>query len=64
VRKAGEVTPEAYAKARLRYGRLMLGAYRNSDQTDQIFLADQMRTCYALAVDTTGNARGAKPKHQ
>lgn len=66
VRKAGEVTPEAYAKARLRYARLMIGTYRNSDQADQIFLADQMRTCYALAVDTTGNARGAKavPKHQ
>jgi len=55
-RKSGQVTAEAYAAARYRYTKLMLAAFQGSTN-DLAFLADQMRTCYALA----GSARGVKP---
>lgn len=58
VRNAGFVTAESYGAARLRYAKLMLSAYPQSSPEDRAFLADQMKTCYALAVDTTGKARG------
>ena len=60
VRKAGLVTMNAYGAARLRYAKLMLRDYAFADATDQAFLADQMRLCYALAVDTTGRAQKSK----
>lgn len=60
VRKAGQATPKAYSDARLRYARLMLSAYTDASLADQAFLDDQMKTCYALAVDTSGRAQTAK----
>lgn len=59
VLKAGQVTPDAYGKARLRYARLMLPAYHGTT-ADETFLADQMKLCYALAADTSGRARAQK----
>lgn len=57
VKAAGQVTPQAYQEARMRYARLMLNSYRQSNPTDRVFMLDQMRLCYALAVDTSGKAR-------
>ena len=59
VLQAGQVTGTAYAEARLRYAKLMLGAYHNTPE-EKVFLADQMKTCYALAVDALGRARNTK----
>jgi hypothetical protein len=61
VQKANFVTADSYNKARLRYARLMLQAYPYATSADQAFLADQMKTCYALAVDTSGKARNSTP---
>ena len=60
VQKAGQVNTESYGQARMRYTKLMLPAYRYASGADRAFLADQMKTCYALAVDTTGKARNIK----
>lgn len=54
--KSGQVTAEAYAAARYRYAKAMLGVFHGSPN-DLAFLADQTQTCYALA----GSARGVKP---
>ena len=62
VRTAGQVTPEAYNEARTRYTKLMFSAYTNAS-ANQAFLNDQMRVCYALAVDTTGRARKPDKAH-
>lgn len=62
VQKAGLVTSESYGAARLRYAKLMLSAYAHATAADQAFLNEQMKLCYALAVDTSGSARGRAPK--
>ncbi len=62
VQKAGQVTQDQYGEARLRYARLMLSAFSYDNLADQAFLEEQMKTCYALAVDTTGKAQKAGAK--
>ncbi|HUO98755.1 MAG TPA: hypothetical protein VMU01_08800 [Rhizomicrobium sp.] len=60
VLKAGLVTSDAYSKARLHYAQVMFDAYSHDSMADKAFLAEQMKTCYALAVDTSGKARNIK----
>lgn len=56
VAKAGQANANAYKEARYRYGRAMIDAYRGATPSDLAFLADQMRLCYALAVNTRRQA--------
>jgi hypothetical protein len=59
VARAGQATPAAYKEARYRYGHAMLEAYRGANPGDLAFLSDQMRLCYALAVNLRQQVRGA-----
>lgn len=50
LRKAGQVTPADYGRARIVYAKGMIEAYRGSTLKEKEALADQMALCYHLAV--------------
>jgi hypothetical protein len=50
VEKAGFVTRDSYARARVHYAGLMISAYSSATQTEKRYMADQMELCYHLAV--------------
>jgi hypothetical protein len=50
LRKASQVTPEAYARARLLYASRMIDAYNGATLGEKHALADQMELCYRLAA--------------
>lgn len=52
LRKAGQVTPEGYSRARLLYAGRMIDAYRSATLSEKHALADQMDLCYHLAART------------
>jgi hypothetical protein len=54
LRKAGQVTPEAYARARLFYASRMIDAYGSATLSEKHALADQMELCYHLAARAGG----------
>jgi hypothetical protein len=56
---AGRANMARYGEARLRYAKAMLGSYPNASTADKSFLADQMKLCYALAVNTRQQAQQA-----
>jgi hypothetical protein len=50
VEKAGFVTRESYARARIRYAGLMISAYAGATFAEKHYMADQMELCYQLAA--------------
>jgi hypothetical protein len=52
LRKAGQITPDGYNRARLLYASRMIDAYRSATLSEKHVLADQMELCYHLAART------------
>jgi hypothetical protein len=52
VEKAGQVTSDAYGRARIHYAGPMLSAWRSATLAEKRALADQMDLCYHLAART------------
>jgi hypothetical protein len=52
LRKAGQVTTDGYATARLRYARRMISVYRSATLGEKHALTEQMELCYHLAART------------
>lgn len=52
LRKAGQITPDGYARARILYAGRLIDAYRSATLGEKHALADQMDLCYHLAART------------